>query len=393
MGSKRLLAWLIGGAVVLAAVGAGATYISLSLRERNIERDFQLASSFKDQAEYDHAMQILRGRLERGQGKESWYPRALSLELDIQKAQGKSDEARATAEAILDPQRKYSGEPVLKAHAFLGDAALDANNVEVAKAHFQTILDTAGKDGPGVDVATLGLDRIKMATRGASPEMKQELESLLARFPNSSVRDDIEFALGHCNLALLLSPVPSEGDEIYELKKGDTMNSISRKYKMPQDLLMRVNGISDPRRMSIGQRIKVPSVDFSIQVNKSNNTLTLLNHGQFFKRYRVRTGKIDYLTPVGDFRVNSKKKDPVWNDPKTGKTYPPNDPANELGTRWIGFQGASLGIHGTIRPETIGHYASNGCVGMLKEDVEELFDLVRDGTPIKITGTIQNPQA
>jgi lipoprotein-anchoring transpeptidase ErfK/SrfK len=57
----------------------------------------------------------------------------------------------------------------------------------------------------------------------------------------------------------------------------------------------------------------------------------------------------------------------------------------------MGFQGSSLGIHGTIWPDSIGSYASNGCVGMLKDDVEELYDLVRIGTPILIKGQIQDP--
>ena len=77
---------------------------------------------------------------------------------------------------------------------------------------------------------------------------------------------------------------------------------------------------------------------------------------------------------------------PTWHNPQDGREYPPGDPQNELGTRWMAFQGNILGIHGTIAPETIGEYASNGCVGMLMEDAEELFDLVPTGTTITITG-------
>jgi lipoprotein-anchoring transpeptidase ErfK/SrfK len=156
--------------------------------------------------------------------------------------------------------------------------------------------------------------------------------------------------------------------------------------------LLAVNGIADARMLSIGRRIKIPKVDFAIEVDKSTNSLTLFNYGEFFARYPVRTGRIDYLTPVGEFQIVSKKKDPQWTDPKTHRTYAPLHPENELGTRWLGFQGSSLGIHGTIHPESIGSYASNGCVGMLKEDVEELYDLVRIGTPIRIKGEIKNPE-
>lgn len=391
--SKRAIGWLLGLALALSVLGAGITYLTLSLRDRGLERDFQLAQSLRDQGEYDRAEQVLRSRLERADGTESWYPRALLTQLEIQKAKGDLSGARATAQTLIDPQRKFTGAPVLEAHAFLGESALDDNDAESAQSHFQAILSGAGSEAAGVDIASLGMARIKMATLGATPEIRKELEDLIARFPDSPVREDMEYALGQCNLALLMSPIPMEGDQIYALQKGDTINTIAKKHGMPQDLLIAVNQIHNPRSLSIGRRIKVPNVDFSIVVDKSNNTLTLLNHGKFFKRYRVRTGKVDYLTPVGEFRVINKKKDPIWNDPKSGKTYPANDPENELGTRWIGFQGSSFGIHGTIRPETIGHYASNGCVGMLKEDVEELFELVREGTPIRIIGKVQDQRS
>ncbi len=52
----------------------------------------------------------------------------------------------------------------------------------------------------------------------------------------------------------------------------------------------------------------------------------------------------------------------------------------------MSFYRDQLGIHGTIHPDTIGQYASYGCVGMLKEDVEELFDIVPLKTPLKIIG-------
>jgi lipoprotein-anchoring transpeptidase ErfK/SrfK len=55
----------------------------------------------------------------------------------------------------------------------------------------------------------------------------------------------------------------------------------------------------------------------------------------------------------------------------------------------MAFEGNMLGIHGTTKPETIGTYVSKGCVGMLTEDVEELYDLVPLHTPVKITGKMQ----
>jgi hypothetical protein len=47
-----------------------------------------------------------------------------------------------------------------------------------------------------------------------------------------------------------------------------------------------------------------------------------------------------------------------------------------------------LGIHGTIEPASIGQYKSHGCPRLLKEDVEELYDLVVRSTPVSIVEVI-----
>lgn len=389
MNSAKLIFGSILVAVVLAVLGAGGAYLLLSFREADLERDFQLVRSLQAQSDFDRAQEVLDGRLDSADGTEPWFAQALAMMLDLQQARGDETKAVATAERLLDPQATFSGDAVHRAHAYLGWRALEAGNASAAQPHFEAIIEQAAPDGVGVDVAMLGMARLRMASRGVSVQVRKDLEAMIERFPDSDFRADAEFALGQCNLGLLYSPAPIEGDVIYEIASGDTIDRVARDHEIPSDLLMRVNGIRDPRRLSIGKRIKIPEVAFSIEVNKSDNTLTLLNHGRFFKRYRVRTGSFDYLTPVGEFKVLTKKKDPAWNDPKSGKYFPPSHPENQLGTRWIGFQGSSFGIHGTIEPETIGHYASNGCVGMHKEDVEELYDLIRRGTAIRIFGQIE----
>jgi len=44
------------------------------------------------------------------------------------------------------------------------------------------------------------------------------------------------------------------------------------------------------------------------------------------------------------------------------------------------------GIHGTDKPHTIGWSASHGCIRMKNKDVEELFSIVKIGTPVNICG-------
>jgi lipoprotein-anchoring transpeptidase ErfK/SrfK len=55
-----------------------------------------------------------------------------------------------------------------------------------------------------------------------------------------------------------------------------------------------------------------------------------------------------------------------------------------LGTRWIGISSPGVGIHGTNDPASIGYSVSHGCIRMQIPDVEQLFQLVYQGTPVTI---------
>lgn len=381
------IAWITLWTLLLVGLGGGAWYVSRLVGERQREQDRQLAQSLFEQGKLEQAQALVDQRIEKMEGDERWAPDWMLLHLEVLSATDPAAAAQA-AEAILANQKLTSKEPRRQAHLLLGQAALDGGNADEAQRHFDAALTISGPNGAGAEQARLGMLRIQMAG-GLTYEIRDKLQALYNEFPNSPHRPEIEYVLGEANLKLLLSPLPSDRDQIYAVQRGDSVYTIARKHKISQDLLLHINNIRDPRMLSIGRRLKIPNVDFAIEVDKTNNTLTVYNHGEFFKRYPVRTGRYEYLTPVGEYKIISKKKDPQWNDPQTHRVVPPGDPENELGTRWMGFQGSSLGIHGTIHPETIGSYASNGCVGLLKEDVEELYDLIQIGTPVKIFGETQ----
>ena len=131
----------------------------------------------------------------------------------------------------------------------------------------------------------------------------------------------------------------------------------------------------------------------SIVVNIPSRTLTLFADGKPIKVYNVGIGTKENKTPIGDFDVKAKEKNPVWIKPPQENTNSQSrgdlvviesGPDNPLGYRWIEFDGV-YGIHGTNKPESIGGYVSNGCVRMIESDVEDLYEKVQVGTPVKIT--------
>ncbi|HHY04756.1 MAG TPA: L,D-transpeptidase family protein [Thermoanaerobacterales bacterium] len=119
-----------------------------------------------------------------------------------------------------------------------------------------------------------------------------------------------------------------------------------------------------------------------IVINIPSLTLKLYENGQIIRSYPIAAGKSIKQTPIGEFKVISKIKYPTWS-PKGRKPVPPG-PANPLGTRWIGFKDG-YGIHGNNNPSSIGNFVSSGCIRMRNKDVEELYEKVSIGTPVKIT--------
>lgn len=113
-----------------------------------------------------------------------------------------------------------------------------------------------------------------------------------------------------------------------------------------------------------------------IQIDVRHPRLLLYREGKLIKSFPVALGTDVNATPIGQWRIVDKQRD--W-----GKGF---------GTRWIGLNvpWGTYGIHGTNRPESIGQFASHGCIRMRNEDVEQLYDMVGIGTPVNIEG---NPLA
>ena len=123
-------------------------------------------------------------------------------------------------------------------------------------------------------------------------------------------------------------------------------------------------------------------------VNLAAFELVLDRPGESPRRFGVACGQPAWPTPTGRFKVWDKVKDPSWIPPdspwaREAETIPPG-PSNPLGTRWIGLDWGGVGIHGTNADWSIGSASSHGCLRMHIYDVEALYDLLAEGTPVTI---------
>ena len=120
-----------------------------------------------------------------------------------------------------------------------------------------------------------------------------------------------------------------------------------------------------------------------VLINIPAHSLRLYDNDKCIEMYPVGVGKIETKTPVGFYKVMEKIVNPTWTDPADVSVVIPSGEDNPLGYRWIGI-GGNYGIHGTNRPDSVGHYVSNGCVRMVEADVEKVFDKVEVGTEVQI---------
>ena len=125
-----------------------------------------------------------------------------------------------------------------------------------------------------------------------------------------------------------------------------------------------------------------------VVINRGANSLELFNGESPVRSFRVATGRSQYPTPTGSFRIVDMQTNPWWRPPDSDwakglKPIPPG-PGNPLGTRWMGLSAPGVGIHGTPDAASIGYSASHGCIRMLIPDATWLFDHVSIGTPVLI---------
>ncbi|MDJ0932561.1 L,D-transpeptidase [Breoghania sp.] len=132
----------------------------------------------------------------------------------------------------------------------------------------------------------------------------------------------------------------------------------------------------------------------TIIVDTDNRTLTyVLPHGRAM-RYGIGVGR-EGFTWEGREKVTRKAKWPGWTPPaemrvreaKAGRKIPaymPGGEDNPLGARALYLGNTIYRIHGTNENWSIGRQVSSGCIRMFNEDVIDLYQRVKVGSPVVV---------
>ena len=107
-------------------------------------------------------------------------------------------------------------------------------------------------------------------------------------------------------------------------------------------------------------------------------------------KYGVGVGREGFQW-TGTNRITRKAEWPGWTPPPAMRKRKPDLPAymeggpnNPLGARAMYLGSTVYRIHGTNQPSTIGKFVSSGCIGMLNEDVSDLFERTKVGTRVVV---------
>lgn len=146
----------------------------------------------------------------------------------------------------------------------------------------------------------------------------------------------------------------------------------------------------------IGDKLTVVPGPWRITLSKKARLLNLWrkekDSWQIFAVFPIGIGRKN-LTPVGKFVIIHRLRHPKWHGPD-GRIFAYGDKENPLGDYFLKLRRVSphgvkkdegYGIHGSADDSSMGRSLSNGCIRMKNCDVEILYYLLPEMTPVEIT--------
>jgi hypothetical protein len=178
----------------------------------------------------------------------------------------------------------------------------------------------------------------------------------------------------------------------YVAQQGDTLDKIAQRYKVPWQLLARINGLLPPGAASndaatkdqplpAGMELKVIRGPFEAVVHTDRHELTLMLQNLYAGRFPIGLGND---LPKGEANYTVRDKAPI--DPNTvaaGIVPSPNDPRNPPSSPWIGLSDR-IGIHAAADPRAIGRDDNRGAICVGERDLQDLYGILSVGSRVTI---------
>lgn len=203
--------------------------------------------------------------------------------------------------------------------------------------------------------------------------------------------------------------LPSQDNSIGEIqyaiaKAGENVLSIGLSYDMGYYEMHRANPklpLSKP--LPAGTRVIIPSRHILPQALRKGIVISLsqyrlyyfIPHENTVLTFPIGIGRLGWETPIGHTTIIKKEYRPVWHPSKNLQndaankgillpdTFPPGT-HNPLGDKILRLGWATYLIHGSSQVTVIGKKVSAGCIRLLPEDMDYLFDIVSVNTSVRV---------
>lgn len=190
-----------------------------------------------------------------------------------------------------------------------------------------------------------------------------------------------------------------------ELRDGDTLPDVARHYGLGYEEMAAANPGVDPWVPKSDSTVLIPAQFVLPRAPRKGIVINLAamrlfhfpasGRGAEVVTYPIGIGKEERSTPTGPLSIVRKKEGPTWyptenirNDHlRKGDPLPaavPPGPDNPLGEFAFYLSRPSYLIHGTNKPYSVGWRASNGCIRLYPENIEQLFPAVPVKEPVLI---------
>jgi L,D-transpeptidase ErfK/SrfK len=193
-------------------------------------------------------------------------------------------------------------------------------------------------------------------------------------------------------------------------EQDETLLDVAHRFLLGQTEIVRLNPNVDRWLVKKDVMVRLPNKRILPDTPHDGITLNLPEFRMYYyprdqeqgspqlvMSYAHGVGRQDWKTPLGKTSVVRKVKDPSWRPPESirkehaadGDILPavvPPGPHNPLGAYALNLAVRGYLIHGTDIDKIfgIGMQVTHGCIRMYPEDIEELYNSVKVGTPVYI---------
>ena len=185
---------------------------------------------------------------------------------------------------------------------------------------------------------------------------------------------------------------------------GETLGEVGLRYDMGFNEMANANpGVDPAKPLPTGIRLLIPSQYVLPHVAHQGVVINLAEYRLYYFppgdnvviSMPVGIGRLGWNTPIGQTKIISKERDPTWRPSaklraeakKNGAPIPDQFPpgyGNPLGRHVLRLGWPTYLIHGTNRRDGVGLRVSAGCIRMMPEDIEYLFEQIEVGTLVRV---------